>query len=512
MPERPGGTRSAAVFTRGWPYVLAAMVFAVVLGTLFSLAVGLSATWVVMVFGGAATLVVIAWWPSFREFAIAGYFVTLPILITKALVAGSASYGPVLEATLPDCFLVMMAVAWLMERRWEPAPVAIGPAPRLAAAILLWAWFSALYAHKPTDGFLAALSFSKQLAGFFLVSRLVRTPRDVRTVLRAASVGLVLTLGMAGLQFVVGQPLQLQGVKSATEGLSLNYDTGTSAFRPFGFLLHPNILGVYLVLLLPTLLTLVLLGRRKTGAGVWRWAAVLLLAGLGFLVLTLSRGSWIAFAVAAPFTMLVGWRLGIIPARHLRLAVGSALVMVATVGAAYPNAWRRLTYADNHSTQSRWLMLEQAKEIIESHPVMGVGLSGYRFAATQIVPTSFGTVSKAFRERIEEGYVHNAYLLQWAERGIIGLSLTLLLYAALLRRFFRERVWLEPTLEAVALGLVGGLVGQMVCDLFEHQYLDYPPGTLWPQMGLLLAIYRIQVQQRAAAAPVAAAATALPAR
>src|SRR6516225_1416660 len=130
MPERPGGTRSAAVFTRGRPYVLAAMVFAVVLGTLFSLAVGLSATWVVMVFGGAATLVVIAWWPSFREFAIAGYFVTLPILITKALVAGSASYGPVLEATLPDCFLVMMAVAWLMERRWEPAPVAIGPAPR----------------------------------------------------------------------------------------------------------------------------------------------------------------------------------------------------------------------------------------------------------------------------------------------------------------------------------------------------------------------------------------------
>jgi hypothetical protein len=127
----------------------------------------------------------------------------------------------------------------------------------------------------------------------------------------------------------------------------------------------------------------------------------------------------------------------------------------------------------------------------------------------RIVPTSFGAVSKAFQERIEGGYVHNAYLLQWAERGIIGLGLTLLLYAALLRRFFRERAWLEPTLEAVALGLVGAIVGQMVCNLFEHQYLDYPPGTLWPQMGLLVAIYRIQVGQNTAVAPPAAATAVL---
>src|SRR5262249_44784471 len=156
----------------------------------------------------------------------------------------------------------------------------------------------------------------------------------------------------------------------------------------------------------------------RIGAGVWRWSATLLVAGTGFLVLTLSRGSWIAFAVAAPFTLLLGWRRGIVPARHVRLATGGALVMLVTVGAAYPNAWKRLTYADNHSTQSRWLMLEQAKEIIESNPVLGVGLAGYRFAAMQIVPSSFGTVSKAFRLKIQEGYVHNAYLLQWAERGI----------------------------------------------------------------------------------------------
>lgn len=507
MTERPGATRPAAAFTRGWPFALAATLCAGALGLLFSLAVGLSGTWIVMVFGGVGALAAIFWLPSFREFAIAGFFATLPILITKALVAGSATYGPVLEITLPDCFIMLMAVAWLLEHRRVPKPTPVGPAPKLAAAILGWTWIAAFYSHSAFDGALAAITFSKQLIAFFLVSRLVRTPRDVRLVLGATAVGLMLTFGMAGVQFVAGRPLQLQGVKGASEGLTLYYDQGTNAFRPFGFLLHPNILGVYLVLILPTLIVLVLLGRRRLGAGVRRFAAALLVAGLGLLVLTLSRGSWIALAVAAPFTVLVGKRRRIISTRQLRLLAAGALVALVTVGAAYPNAWKRLTYSDNHSAQSRWLMLQQAGAVIETNPIFGVGLSGYRVAALQHIPVSFGAMSKAFTEKLEVGYVHNAYLLQWAERGIIGLALTLLLYFALLRRFFRERVWLEPTLEAVALGCVGGLVGQLVCNLFEHQYLDYPPGTLWPQMGLLVAIYRIQAQQNAAAAPITATAT-----
>jgi O-antigen ligase len=130
-----------------------------------------------------------------------------------------------------------------------------------------------------------------------------------------------------------------------------------------------------------------LLGRRATGTAfvALGW---LLLIGLFMLILTLSRGGWMAFAVGMMCFIVLGYQRNIVSALHIkRLIAGGVLALMITV-VAFPTVYLRLTESDNRSTRSRVLLVEQALMIIERNPILGVGLGAYRHAAHRNLPES----------------------------------------------------------------------------------------------------------------------------
>lgn len=436
---------------------------------------------------------------------LCGYVLCAPIAISKAVATGAGVYAPALELTLADLFLVAIVVVKagdvvLRGRRplaVEPGAGGFARAVGLPAVLLFfgWAWVSALHAPEPSHGLLAALNLTKYLGAFLVVARLVRTADDLRWVLVAAAAGLSLQVGMAALQFASGSMIVLPGIKtssSATMGYNLSYAGGVSAFRPSGLLQHPVFLAGYLAVVLPVPVALMLVGPRRLGQRAWMLCVALAAGGTVALLLTLSRGGWLALAAAIGFLALTGLHLRLVSRLQLVLAVVLTLVGGAVTVAAYPQILHRITGSDQRSAESRMLMMEQAWSIIQRNPVLGVGMSGYVDAARVHRPPSYAALPPDFRETLSSGVVHNAYLVFWAERGIVGLATALLVFGWFVRAFFRQRSWEDVVWQALALGITAGVVGQLAMYFFDHGYLDSRPGVIWPALGLLAAVLRLQ--------------------
>src|SRR5436190_933783 len=232
---------------------------------------------------------------------------------------------------------------WLPRPDWPRLAVVTGAAAALggvvvAASDLTPMWQLVLLAAVATGAMMFWCRDLKSFVMYLMVADLVETPSDIRRVLLAAGAGLTLNLVMILLQFGTGAALNLQGAKIATVGTQLTYDAtgGASAFRPAGFMLHPNKMADHLVLTLPILMTLSLLGPMRLGRRVWEGCTALLVCGVVALTITLSRGGWVSFGAAMAFLLLVGWRRGLIrPSRIVALGI-AAVMLVVSVLMFYP--------------------------------------------------------------------------------------------------------------------------------------------------------------------------------
>ncbi len=134
------------------------------------------------------------------------------------------------------------------------------------------------------------------------------------------------------------------------------------------------------------------------------------------LMLTVSRGAWLAFIGAVLFMSFWIRSLGI---SFLMLAV---LVMLAQQFYS-PLIKERLAnffiFEDN-SSLDRMKIWEAAWKMLMSHPWFGIGLGTFMF--------NFSSFAKDYRYQIVP-YAHNCYLQMAAEIGIIGLVSFLLIIA-----------------------------------------------------------------------------------
>lgn len=454
------------------------------------LANGLSPTWAVLFVLAGGTAAAIVWSGNVTMALFSGLVVTAPIAITKSISARGGVYAPGLELSVADVFLVALLAVWgidllLRRRRVRMPPPGVG----VVLAIFAWAWVSALMAEDRIAGVLAAINQTKFLLEFVVVYNLVTTPAILRRTLVAGGIGLALNLGMVAAQTMTGSVLALQGAKASNVGVELVYATadGARAFRPSGFLLHPNPFADYLVIVLPLLLVLTLL-RDSALPNRWRWVSCSLACGGALaLILTLSRGGWISCAVALGFALTIAVRRQLIPLRRVALLGALGATAIGAVVLVHPAIVYRLTMDDDRSTQTRLVMIDQAALIIRDQPLFGVGLANYTRASHRYTPASFAPLPVGYQDTIRAGIVHNGYLLLWAERGLVGLLLHVSVFVTSLFRFWQLRTWSDPALHAVALGLLAGVVGQGVFYLFDHFYLDLRPGVFWLLVGLVAA-------------------------
>jgi O-antigen ligase len=468
------------------------MLLALLFGVSFLVLADLTLTWLVMLLLALGMFVLTVWSGDPTRALYSAFVATVSIAISKGLVAEGGVYEPGLSVSLADPFLFGFLVLWLFDKlfvrreRFRLDPAIVG-----ALLLTLYLALSISWAVYPFAGGLALVSHVKYFAVLVAVVDYVRTPALIRTTILAIAFGLCINLAMVAAQVLTGGAIVVQGFKSAEDTVITFAEAGGGAFRPYGFLGHPNTLGGYLVFLIPPMFALVLLGRRHIGR-TWFVSLLLLMASAAALVLSLSRQAWIACPVSLALLLVLGYARGLVRSAQLKALVAVAVGVTTLTAIAYPAALLRIVERDQGSTQSRLVMNDQALLIIEGSPILGVGLGSYTRAAQTNIPESFANIKRERREVLLKGVVHNKWLLITAELGLVGLALFLVATWLPLRRYLRRRTWSDPVYAMLALGLFCSLAGTLVIYAFDNWRLGVPVEIFWLYMAFLLVVLRLQ--------------------
>jgi putative inorganic carbon (hco3(-)) transporter len=185
-----------------------------------------------------------------------------------------------------------------------------------------------------------------------------------------------------------------------------------------------------------------------------------LLAGLAFclgsvaLVLTYTRGSWLACICSLGIVVLWGWRL--LRPSHKALCLFGVIILASGILIQKAVSDRLL---DKQAAESRIPLMQMALRMIADHPLLGVGANNYTVQMEQYATKNLsGDWMYA---------VHNKYLLIWAETGPGALIAFLWFIGATLRRGWNAWRAGSPRFSPLALGLTAGLVGLSISILSE---------------------------------------------
>lgn len=320
-------------------------------------------------------------------------------------------------------------------RRWHPAGWWLLPFLAYAAANVLWV------SPVPWLGWRDWLGWAQMITVFWVVLNDARA-RAVRTALFGALVAVAfVAVAMACYQrFVKPDWLMLGRVQ-------VDQFVGRSS-GSFGI---PNSLAALLLLLVPPLGALA--GRRGASA-VSRVLGGYLALVLGFgLVLTISRGAWLALALVLAawpvFAAHGSWR------RRAGLAALAGLGVLAVAGALYfslPRVRERfLQMKADAGEKTRPIMWRGAGQIFREHPLMGGGAGSYNVRFEKFRPE---------RYQDEPRWAHNDYLNTLSDYGATGFLLFFGAGAVVAWRCGRERAprrrdWLDE--RAIAGALTAGL-------------------------------------------------------
>jgi O-antigen ligase len=380
-----------------------------------------------------------------------------------------------LPISLSTMFIVVLYGMWFFEAAATRRPRRERPLLRTGAPLIPYlaaVALSMITAARPLLSYFELVMLIQVFLITIYVGGALRTREDVRFVL----VILMLTLAMESVVVILSKV-----------GISLPLLTSIASNpeRPTGSFGSPNLAGAYLGVNTIIAFSVLLMPVR------WfeRWLALGSgLLGLTALVFTLSRGGWIAFAIASVVFIALAWRRGWIPNWFL-----ITLLIVALVGTLPLQGViiQRLTGDDGGAASDRGALMIIALEMVQDRPLLGIGANN--FAA--VMPNYIGP-------DIQQDWiytVHNKYLLVWAETGTIGfLGFLFFLFYTLWRG---ARTWRfhDRLLSVLGLAITAAILGHMVhlqVDIFNARS---PVTMLWMLSGLIYALIRIRRDEKAVA-------------
>ena len=365
-----------------------------------------------------------SWWPLLKaEHFGGGPLVVGPLMLLPALAVASWFLSRLLgrvsrpwrwgrpEITLPLLGLTVLGIATL-----DPIPtrrtILFG-----GSLVIVWFVFLFLMNERP------ALTF----------------PLSVVMVLQSG-----VALGQFFLQREMGlAPFGELPLDPTVEGIAVLQARGQPWLRAYGLTTHPNMLGAMLAAL-----WFLLLPAYVQSHGWRRPALALVLAvGLGGLLVTFSRASWLAFSAALLLWLALGWR------RSRHTGTGRIrwwwLLVLALPGLLFLFLYRDLVGSrflkldsaiETESLTNRLRDAGLALQLTAANPWRGIGLGAFHRAALTL--------------NEEASLVHNVPLLVAAELGLPALFLwACLALAPFVRRGCQAAARLSPWLLMIVVGM-----------------------------------------------------------
>ena len=382
-----------------------------------------------------------------------------------------------ISVSVTEGVVFLLLVAWLTQVLVGRAkPVAASPLLAIIAALLVCFSLTLLVA---TDLAMAAKELLKwiELAGVFLAGISLLETRRQRLTLLAWLLGAGTSQAIFGL---------VQSVLRIGPG---HFMIGGVIMRAYGTFEQPNPFGGFMGLTVPLATSLASFGLEP---GRWRRAATVITCLTGVaLVITLSRGAWMAQVVALLLVFMTS-------SRHARQAVAAGALLGTVLMAAFwplmpSEVTERLASVvtsavnlpaakDTAVTPENWAVLERLSqwyagtEMFLNNPVLGVGIGNYNAAYDDY--------------RLEQwpvalGHAHNHYLTIAAEAGLLGFLVYVAFWTVVFRTAARAIARAARRLErAMAIGILGCLAAFATHNLFDVLFVHGMGVTL----GLLLTL------------------------
>ncbi len=339
---------------------------------------------------------------------------------------------------------------------------------------LVFTAFSCLVAHDVTLSLFELFLLLQMYLVYIYVASSTRTRQDVQFALTFLLIGLVLeSIVMAGLS-IRGQGFHVAGISGRIDS---DLAVAGPSYRIGGTVGSPNNTAAYLSLLLaPTLAFLF------TKSKSWYKALAVFAFGLGViaLILTFSRGGWVAFGLSIAGLCWLSWRRGHF---SLKVPIATAIVVLLLALPFSGVIFDRLVGDDSGAAHSRVALMHLAFRIIAANPILGVGSNNFPVVMEQY----------ATRELSGEWLyaAHNKYLLIWSEIGIGGLAVFLWFLFATLRRGWQCWKLNDAFLSPLALGFLAALVGHMI-QMSVEPFRGRPVTQLvWFIAALVTAMHRM---------------------
>lgn len=346
--------------------------------------------------------------------------------------------------------------------------------------VLLACAFSAAFTPVPAVAFAATGHVAVATLLFLL---LLDERTDPTHALTAFVAGLVPAALLGWEQVIAGSSfpqkwLGLAGHDASALGQSVVESAALErTLRAYGPLPHPNVFGGYLGV---GIWGLGVMASRLRDHARRHWLAVPAMFLAATLIVTFSRGAWVAAALAAGFGILaLLWHGRLRAHAALPLVWATLLALLVTVLAFHTQAFTRFTPGarlEARSISERAASYREAPEVFAMSPVTGVGPSLYTLALSEIRP---GASAYAYQP------VHNAFALYLAELGLVGALAAL----PLLRRGWVAIRSIRVRSERIF--ALTGLVLLVVLGAFDH-YL----WSLWAGLSLAAVVGALAVRGR----------------
>jgi O-antigen ligase len=205
---------------------------------------------------------------------------------------------------------------------------------------------------------------------------------------------------------------------------------------------HYNDFGGYLVVVLGMLFAL-LLARDcfdfKTNV-----LSVFTVITVISIILTFSRGSWLAIIIATVFVVLLSKRFK--KAMILVFLLITSFLLVPLVRG------RLLFIFQSGGDSNRFLIWSAIIKMIEDHPFLGMGVGTFMANFCSYLPD------------LSPYYAHNCYLQIWAETGIFSLVNFLAFIVSIVYLASKKFIF---TQDFILLGLLSGIIGFLTHSFFD---------------------------------------------
>jgi putative inorganic carbon (hco3(-)) transporter len=392
--------------------------------------------------------------------------------------------APFVSTTQIGLIEIGCAVLWLLLTLSEdaPQPSKISPVYAILALYWIWAGVTTLLSPVKVEAAKGLVELTLYLVVFALMERTVRSPKW-RTWLITVYLFAAFIVTLFGFsQWFFGAPPLATWVDQES---SL---AGTT--RVYSYLGNPNLAAAYLIPAVPFSLSAIFVWKRW---GPKLLAAVMFVANSICIVLTFSRGGWIALVLCLAISalLLLYWILPQLPkfwrtwAFPILLGGGGAVLLIGVLAVA-PLRDRVLSMfvsRGDSSNNYRINVWDAAKDMIRARPLTGIG-------------PGHGTFNKIYplfqRPKFSALSAYSIYLEHLVEFGVFGFTCFIALIVALIQQGWGQLQRLRQQRATQGFWLIAALSG--IGGLLAHGTVDtvwYRPQvfTLWWLMAAIVTSY-----------------------